>query len=221
MHLQRHFRSLRTWGFIVERKEFFDVWSSLHGNTPVKGIVRLWLSISYVLVKPLAYLKVSPNLLTVLGVCAAVGTWQSAKSWIGVLLLVLSLLCDGIDGSLAMVRKKESIWGAVTDSLADRISEFFWALALYQLSAPLIVVTIAWVAAGTQEYIRARMGGLGAKTIEQVTIAERPVRASLLFIAMVSIHTHFDMTNRVTWMWMIMQVVSFVLVFNDGYVRLK
>jgi len=221
MHLLRLFRSLRIWVSPVERKAFFDLWSSLHGNTPVKGIVRGWLSISYVLVKPLAALKVSPHALTLLGVIAAVGTWRNAHSWIGIALLVLSLLCDGIDGSLAMVRNIQSTWGAVTDSVADRVSEIFWALALYELGAPLIVISIAWLAAGTQEYVRARMGGLGAKTIEQVTIAERPVRASLLFIAMVSIQTSFDMTNRVSWMWMIMQVVSFVLVFNDGYVRLK
>jgi len=187
----------------------------------VKGIVRGWLSISYALVKPLAALKVSPHALTILGVLAAVGTWRNVHNTIGIALLVLSLLCDGIDGSVAMMRNMQSRWGAVTDSVADRVSEFFWALALYELGAPLVVISIAWLAAGTQEYLRARMGGLGAKSIEQVTIAERPVRASLLFVAMVSIHTTFDMTNRVSWMWMIMQVVSFVLVFNDGYVRLR
>jgi phosphatidylglycerophosphate synthase len=205
----------------VKRDAFFLKWSSLHGNTPVKGIVRAWLTISYALVKPLAAIKTSPHLLTVAGVFAAVGTWRCVHSWVGIALLVLSLLCDGIDGSLAMVRSMESTWGAITDSVADRISEFFWALAFYALGAPLVVVSIAWLAAGTQEYVRARMGGLGAKEITQVTIAERPVRASILFVGMVSIHTNFDMVNRTAWMWMIMQLISFVLVVNDGLRRLK
>jgi len=205
----------------MEREAFFLKWSSLHGNTPTKGIVRIWLTISFVLVRPLAAVKTSPHLLTVAGIIAAIGTWRNAHSWVGSALLIFSLLCDGIDGSLAMIRSKESTWGAVTDSVADRVSEFFWALAFHALGAPILVVSIAWIAAGTQEYVRARMGGLGAREITQVTIAERPVRASLLFIGMVSMHTHFGMVNRTAWMWLIMQLISFVLVLNDGYRRLK
>jgi phosphatidylglycerophosphate synthase len=205
----------------VKRDAFFLKWSSLHGNTPVKGIVRGWLTISYALVKPLAAIKTSPHVLTVAGVFAAVGTWRCVHTWVGIALLVFSLLCDGIDGSLAMVRSMDSTWGAITDSVADRISEFFWALAFYALGAPLVVVSIAWLAAGTQEYVRARMGGLGAKEITQVTIAERPVRASILFVGMVSIHANIDMVNRTAWMWLIMQLISFVLVVNDGLRRLK
>lgn len=205
----------------MKRDAFFLKWSSLHGNTPVKGIVRGWLTISYALVKPLAAIKTSPHVLTVAGVFAAVGTWRCVHTWVGIALLVFSLLCDGIDGSLAMVRSMDSTWGAITDSVADRISEFFWALAFYALGAPLVVVSIAWLAAGTQEYVRARMGGLGAKEITQVTIAERPVRASILFVGMVSIHANIDMVNRTAWMWLIMQLISFVLVVNDGLRRLK
>ncbi len=205
----------------MKRKDFFDKWSSLHGNTKVSGIVKAWLTISFWLVKPLAKLKVSPHLLTLAGVGAAVGTWRNVHSGLGIALLVLSLLCDGIDGSLAMVRGIESTWGAVTDSVADRISEFFWALAFYALGAPIVVIAVAWLAAGTQEYIRARMGGLGAREIQAVTIAERPVRATLLFIALVGVEVGVDVTNLLAWMWMVMQLVSFVRVFNDGYVRLK
>ncbi len=205
----------------MEREKFFRKWSSLHGDTQVKGIVRAWLNISFILVRPLAALKVSPHVLTLAGTFAAFCTWRYVHSLLGISLLVLSLLCDGIDGSLAMVRGIDSKWGAVTDSVADRVSEFFWALAFFALGAPIVVITIAWVAAGTQEYVRARMGGLGASEIQQVTIAERPVRASLLFIAMISMQTNFHLVNRVAWMWMIMQLVSFALVFNDGYVRLK
>lgn len=205
----------------MRRKDFFDKWSSLHGNTKVSGIVKAWLTISFSFVKPLAKLKVSPHFLTLAGVGAAVGTWRNVHSGLGIALLVLSLLCDGIDGSLAMVRGIESTWGAVTDSVADRISEFFWALAFYALGAPMVVIAVAWLAAGTQEYIRARMGGLGAREIQAVTIAERPVRATLLFIALVGVEVNIDVTNLMAWMWMVMQLISFALVFNDGRARLK
>ena len=205
----------------MERKEFFAAWSGLHGDTPVSGIVRGWISISYYLMKPLALLKVSPNALTLAGVVASFITWRNSHSWMGITFLVLSLLCDGLDGTLAILRKSASRWGAVLDSFADRLAELFWALAFYELGAPLLVIAFAWLAAGTQEYVRARMGGLGATKIEVITIAERPVRASILFIALVSTHTSFDLVNREAWMWLIMQLISFVLVFNDGYRRLK
>ena len=171
--------------------------------------------------RPFVLLKVSPNLITILGVVASIATWLSAYHWYAALFLVLSLAADGVDGTLAVLRGVEGKWGALVDAFCDRISEVIWALAFYKIGAPTIVIAVAWLAAGTQEYVRARMGGLGATAIEVVTIAERPVRASLLFIALVSIHTNFDMVNRAAWMWLIMQLISFVLVFNDGYRRLK
>ena len=39
--------------------------------------------------------------------------------------------------------------------------------------------------AQTQEYIRARLGGLGVSEIGVVTVSERPVRASFLAVALV------------------------------------
>jgi phosphatidylglycerophosphate synthase len=205
----------------VNRNDFFDRWSSLHGNTPVKGIVKVWISISYVLMYPLAKLRISPHLITLCGLIASIFTWLQSLRWFAPFILVLSLLADGVDGTLAMIQQKESKWGAIVDAAADRVSEAFWALTFYSLGAPMVVITIAWLAAGTQEYVRARMGGLGAKKVEVITIAERPVRASLLFIALISVHTQFNMINRTAWMWLVMQLVSFVLVFNDGYRRLK
>ena len=205
----------------MERSQFYARWSALHGDTPATGIVKGWLTISYSLMRPFVVLKVSPHLITIFGVIASIATWLNAHHWYSALLLVLSLAADGVDGTLAVLRGVEGKWGAIIDALCDRISEVFWALTFYNLGAPVTVIAFAWLAAGTQEYVRARMGGLGATAIEVVTIAERPVRASLLFIALVSTHTNFDMVNRMAWMWLIMQLISFVLVFNDGYRRLK
>ena len=205
----------------MERNEFYQTWSLLHGNTAVQGIVKAWLRISYALMSPFAKIKTSPHFITAFGAAASIGTWLTAHHWYAAALLALSLLADGVDGTLAMLRKVESKWGAIIDAVADRISEVFWALTFYALGAPVLVIAIAWLAAGTQEYVRARMGGLGAQKIQVVTIAERPVRASILFIALISVHTHIDLVNRASWMWMIMQLISFALVLNDGYRRLK
>jgi len=146
----------------VERSQFYSRWSALHGETPAKGIIKGWLAISYTLMRPLALLKVSPHFITLIGVIASFGTWLSAHHWYAAILLALSLFADGVDGTLAVLRGVEGKWGALVDAASDRISEVFWALAFYKIGAPMLVIAVAWLAAGTQEYIRARMGGLGA-----------------------------------------------------------
>jgi phosphatidylglycerophosphate synthase len=205
----------------VAFNEFKDRWASLHGDIPMHGFILGWLRISYALTRPLALLKTSPHILTVAGVIFSIATWKSSHLWIAPFYLVASLLLDGLDGSLALLRSKESKWGAILDAFADRVAEIFWVLTFFQLGAPKVLVAFAWIAASTQEYVRARMGGLGAVQIEVITIAERPVRATLLFIALISSHTHFHCVTALAWMWAIMQIASFFMVFSDGYRRLK
>lgn len=205
----------------MNKHSFFEKWSDLHGGVEVRGAVKIWLIISYALVKPLALIKTSPHILTLLGVISGVGVWLQAKTLWAFPLLVLSLLCDGIDGSLAIVREITSDWGAVTDSVADRITEFFWALTFILLGAPIFVIAFAWLAAGVQEYIRARTSGLGEKKILVVSIAERPVRASLLFIALLVYHWQQDLVYLLGWAWLIMQLLSCVLILRSGYRRLS
>jgi archaetidylinositol phosphate synthase len=120
----------------VDKNEFFTTWSNLHGGAKIEGIVKTWLQISYASAKFLSKLRVTPNLLTFAGLFFAIALWQFANSWAAALFLVLSLFFDGIDGSLAILQKKTSKFGAFTDSFVDRISEVFWALALYKLGAP-------------------------------------------------------------------------------------
>jgi phosphatidylglycerophosphate synthase len=170
----------------VSKEEFFATWSKLHGDAKIDGIVKAWLQISFAVVKPLAKLKVTPNFLTFAGLAAAFALWQYANSWPAALLLVLSLFFDGIDGSLAIVSRATSKFGAFTDSFVDRLSEIFWALALYKLGAPAIFIFLALLATYIQEYLRARAGGLGYAEVGIVTICERPVRASLIFIAIIA-----------------------------------
>ena len=51
----------------MKKIEFFNSWSSLHGGAEIKGIVRAWLEISFLLCKPLAVLRVTPNSLSIFG----------------------------------------------------------------------------------------------------------------------------------------------------------
>lgn len=205
----------------MQRSSFFTQWSLLHGEAEIKGIVKGWLTISYALVRPLHAMRVTPNVLTIFGLLFAILTWPTAHTWWAPLLLVLSLICDGIDGSLAIISQTTSTRGAMIDSLADRISEVFWVLAFYELGADAQVLLIAWVAAFTQEYLRARTAGMGFKEIGAVTIAERPVRASLLFIALIAQLLNFDWAPQISLIWAVMQVLSLATLSTTFHRRLK
>ena len=205
----------------MQRDKYFATWSSLHGNAEISGIVKTWLAISYRIVGPLHKLRVTPNFVTLIGLVAAIATWPTALTWWAPALLVLSLFCDGIDGSLAMISEKSSTRGAMIDSIVDRLSEVFWVLAFYRLGADFRLIMIAWVLAFTQEYIRARSAGLGEREIGAVTIAERPVRASLLFIALISYLLNLEIVNVVAAVWAAMQAIAFIHLSSVYFKRLK
>lgn len=204
----------------MDKKEFFTTWSDLHGGAKIEGVVKTWLQISYATAKFFAKLRVTPNLLTFAGLFFAIALWQFANSWPAALFLVLSLFFDGIDGSLAILQKKTSKFGAFTDSFVDRISEVFWALALYELGAPATLVFIALLTTYVQEYLRARAGGLGHEEVGIVTICERPVRASLIFIAIVANLVGLEITSAVAAIWVAMQVIALSQLTRSLYKRL-
>lgn len=175
-------------------EEFFDRWSRLHGDAEVRGIVRWWLLISFRVASLLRRLRITANSMTLIGVAislALVMTLLEGRSeealplLISLLLLVISLAADGVDGSLALLTGKESRLGAALDAIADRVVEALWAYTFILIGADFRVAMIAWLIAQTQEYIRARLGGLGISEIGVVTLCERPVRASILAIFMV------------------------------------
>jgi CDP-diacylglycerol--glycerol-3-phosphate 3-phosphatidyltransferase len=205
----------------VDKNEFFTTWSNLHGGAKIEGVVKTWLQISYASAKFLSKLRVTPNLLTFAGLFFAIALWQFANSWLAAIFLVLSLFFDGIDGSLAILQKKTSKFGAFTDSFIDRISEFFWALALYKLGAPASLVFVALLATFIQEYLRARSGGLGHSEVGIVTICERPVRASLIFIAIVANLIGLDLVTAISIIWVAMQFIALSQLTGSLYKRLK
>ena len=131
-----------------------------------------------------------------------------------ILLLVFSLLLDGVDGTVAIITGKNSKFGAMVDAVADRLVESLWAIALYLLGAPWEIVLVAWLAAFIQEYLRARAGGLGVNQVLIVTWCERPVRATLIFIPLVGRLFGFELFEVASWLWAILQLSSAVTLFN-------
>ena len=205
----------------MSQAEFFKAWSKLHGDAQITGIVKLWLQISFTLVKPLSYLKITPNSLSITGLIFGIFLYLNAQDRWAVLLLIASLICDGIDGSLAIITNKVSKWGAALDSILDRTTEVFWALAFISIGADERLVIAALVFASAQEYLRARAGGLGLTEVGVVSICERPVRASILFIALIAFAIDLSIINLLALVWLLMQGISFITVTRFAYRRLS
>ena len=203
--------------------EFAKQWSSLHGNTATTGIVGGWLRISYRMARVACTLRISSNMLTYFGVLFALFTAIASTHWSAPLFLILSLVCDGIDGSVAILSKSSSSWGATLDAVADRISEALWAVAFYRLGVPLSGVLALASFAAFQEYARAKLISSGVQDIGLITPAERPVRASYLFLAMIAWHlekTH-EAASIFALILAVQQAISFVMVIRFAFSRLR
>jgi phosphatidylglycerophosphate synthase len=205
----------------MKKDEFFSIWRRLHGDANISGIVKGWLSISYVVVKPLSKARVTPNILTIFGLFFGVLLYANAETFWAPALLVLSLICDGIDGSLAIVTNKSTKWGAILDSTVDRLTEIFWVLALYKIGADLKLLIIVLLSASVQEYVRARAAGLGVSEVGIVTFAERPVRASFVFIVFISLQFNFTIYNQIIICWLALQLISLFMLSRFTYYKLR
>jgi phosphatidylglycerophosphate synthase len=196
----------------MTEQDFKDRWSQLHGGADVEGVVGAWLKFSYQAARVCAALRISPNFITFLGLGAAIAMGLSMYAAISLLLLVISLFFDGIDGSVAIFRGSESNWGSVLDSVADRISEAFWLYMGWRLGIPAWLVITMWTVAATQEYARARLASLGHSEVGVVTPTERPVRA--IFMAFALIFDIFDIpgTLQMSYAFLALLIFSFAQV---------
>ncbi len=135
-------------------------------------------------------LGLSPNLITSVGVLLLLASgW--AFAWGGVrlggLLLLLSGLCDALDGKMARASGRATAFGAFYDSTLDRVGEWalFLGIALFfifggvpaQLAPTAAAAAITALAAGLLvSYTRARAEGLGLECkVGVVQRAERVV----------------------------------------------
>jgi phosphatidylglycerophosphate synthase len=205
----------------MTEQDFKNRWSELHGGADTEGVVGGWLSFSYQAARVCVALRISPNVLTFLGLGTAIAMGLSTYAAIALLLLVISLFLDGIDGSVAILRGSESKWGELLDSLADRISEAFWLYMGWRLGIPAWVVITMWTIASTQEYARARLASLGHREIGVVTPTERPVRA--IFMAFALLFYIFDIpgTVQLSYAFLALLTFSFLKVMKTASLILR
>jgi CDP-diacylglycerol--glycerol-3-phosphate 3-phosphatidyltransferase len=146
------------------------------------------------IVSMLKSMGVPPVMVTLFGLIFSLyGALVVAKGSLalGGVFLLLSGLCDVLDGDLARRRGMASRFGAFLDSTLDRVAEFayFGGMLYYivdrtgQFSDFVFVITvIALTGSVMTSYARARAEGLGYECA--VGIMERPERIALLTLGL-------------------------------------
>ena len=79
----------------------------------------------------------------------------------------------------------------------------------------------ARVGASVQEYIRARAAGLGVSEVGIVTIAERPVRASFVFVVLIALQFDFSIYDQIIICWLVLQLISLFMLTRFTYSKLR
>jgi phosphatidylglycerophosphate synthase len=198
----------------MKRTEFNRTWSDLHGGVEVQGVISIWLRISYWIARGLSALRITPNVVTTIGLLASIGiyfTWYTSQL---IALVLFSLICDGVDGSLAIYRGRVSKFGELYDSVADRISEAFWLLGASFVGVPVRWAIAIWVLGATQEYARARLASLGYSEIGVVTPTERPVRAIFVIAVTFLYWFGYDLGTQVAIGFTVLQAISVLIVMR-------
>lgn len=144
-----------------------------------------------VAVTPLAAMGMTPNSVTVIGLCLNGGVGfvlASGHLQIGAILLLLAGAFDMLDGALARVTNHFTAFGAFLDSVLDRYSEAAVLLGLTYTESlahnTLAVTLIIALLTGSLlvSYTRARAEGLGLEC--KVGLVPRPERIIILAIGL-------------------------------------
>jgi len=120
----------------VANRDALRQWSQLHDGYDVdrSRLVRGWLRVVHQLATPLSRLHVPPNLITAAGVVAAAIAVLTVRP-VSAALVLLTAVCDGVDGAVAIQRGRSSNHGALIDHSADRVTDVLFALVLWQAGA--------------------------------------------------------------------------------------
>lgn len=194
--------------------EFKKQWSELHGGVEVQGVIKVWLTISFAIARVLNFFRISPNFVTTFGLVASVLIYFTSYTSQLIALVLFSLICDGVDGSLAIYGDRASKFGELYDSIADRISEALWLMGATFVGVPVRWAIAIWVLGATQEYARARLASLGYSEIGVVTPTERPVRAIFVIAVTLVFWFGYEIATEIAIGFTLLQAISVLIVMR-------
>jgi CDP-diacylglycerol---glycerol-3-phosphate 3-phosphatidyltransferase len=141
------------------------------------------------IVRTLAYFRISPNILTFTGVVISLwAAWHFSRGNLraGAGIVILAGLFDMLDGQVARMSRRETRFGAFYDSVIDRYSDIILLQGLMvwyarqQMLGYVVLVGVVFMGAVMTSYTRARAESLIATC--KVGFMERPERIVLLII---------------------------------------
>lgn len=195
----------------MTRAQYLSAWSQAHGfadGNEVSGIARTYLSLNYYLVQPLIFFRFTPNLVTMIAPLLAGAALLVEDNFQIALLVLASLMVDGFDGAVAIIRKKISAVGGVWDGIVDRVTELLWIGALYYAGISPAALLVIWVLVATQEYGRAKLTHVLGNVLGTVTICERPVRGLLVALGFLGEIFFSPCLEVVAVIWLVLQAIA-------------
>ncbi len=175
------------------------------------------------IVRPLARLGITPNMVTLLGLLLSIVTAiviASGHIVAGGALVLFAGIFDMFDGAMARVRNAATTFGAFLDSTLDRYSEsiILAGLLYYALQRPglhetlwpwaneqqwmIVLIFVAAVGSLMVSYAKARAEGLGLEC--KTGLLARPERVVILSIGL--------LTGTTIWALMLLAILSHVTV---------
>ena len=163
-------------------------------------------------------LKFTPNNITILGfVITVISAYLVGAGWLlaGGIVFLLAGVLDLMDGGLARLTGQASPFGALMDSVFDRLSEasIFVGIAVFALRSDIsddrqmffmTVLLLALIFSQGVSYLRARGEGLGVFT--KAGLMTRPERVLLLGVGLI--------VEQIEWMLLVIAVVSCLTLFQ-------
>jgi phosphatidylglycerophosphate synthase len=205
----------------VNLLEFRSRWSELHGGVEIQGVIKGWLTISFAIARVLNLFRITPNIVTTIGLLASVLIYFTSYTSQLIALVLFSLICDGVDGSLAIYGDRASKFGELYDSIADRLSEAFWLMGASFVGVPVRWAIAIWVLGATQEYARARLASLGYTEIGVVTPTERPVRAIFVIAVTLTFWFGYEIATELAIGFTALSAISLLIVMRMARSILK
>jgi CDP-diacylglycerol--glycerol-3-phosphate 3-phosphatidyltransferase len=199
-------------------EEYLVAWAQLHGAKIPKGLVRLWLRISFVLSTPLT--RYSPNLITafgllLMGAAILLAASPNQNYFLASFIVLVVGLVDSFDGMVAVRTGRTSSWGAFLDGIVDRFIDVGIGILLIVLGAPVQLVVLAISIAVIHEYMRAKASGIGFREVGVITPAEKPTRIALgvmfLFACGLLPENAIQLATVAAAAWITLGVISFVM----------
>ena len=163
---------------------------------------------------------ITPNALTFINLALNIGAAYVIATGhfiIGGVLVLVAGLFDLLDGALARFTKQTTKFGAILDSVADRISEaaifcglLVWYIPQQTTSLEIVLIFVVLIGSFLVSYIRARAEGLGWQCqVGLFTRAERVIVLAIgllinqifIVLCVLVVFVFFTVVQRLVYLW--------------------